>query len=117
MESLQQWVLIDEIDSDDDGALIGDSTLREIMRELREMSSTAIGGYEGGPYYLSFFGVSTQRDGSLVFDPKKLESQFNAKPETVRAFFTNNYSTSNSNITIKAFDFVNTQPGSLCFCD
>ena len=47
------------------------------MRELREMSSTAIGGYEGGPYYLSFLGVSTQRDGSLVsFDPKKLEAQF-----------------------------------------
>ena len=63
-----------EISQDDDGALIGDSTLREIMRELREMSSTAIGGYEGGPYYLSFLGVSTQRDGSLVFDPKKLNS-------------------------------------------
>ena len=85
------------------------------MRELREMSSTAIGGYEGGPYYLSFLGVSTQRDGSLVFDPKKLESQFKAKPETVRAFFTNNYATSNSNITIKAFDFVNTQPGTYAF--
>ena len=104
-----------EIAQEDDGALIGDSTLREIMRELREMSSMTIGGYEGGPYYLSFLGVSTQRDGSLVFDPKKLESQFNAKPETVRAFFTNNYSTSNSNITIKAFDFVNTQPGSYAF--
>ena len=50
-----------------------------------------------------------------MFDPKKLESQFNAKLETVRAFFTNNYSTSNSNITIKVFDFVNTQPGSYAF--
>ena len=33
-----------EIAQEDDGALIGDSTLREIMRELREMSSTSIGG-------------------------------------------------------------------------
>ncbi len=115
MQSLTAMGANSEIAQEDDGALIGDSTLREIMRELREMSSTAIGGYEGGPYYLSFLGVSTQRDGSLVFDPKKLESQFNAKPETVRAFFTNNYSTSNSNITIKAFDFVNTQPGSYAF--
>ena len=64
---------------------------------------------------MSFLGVSTQRDGSLVFDPKKLEAQFKAKPETVRAFFTNNYATSNSNITIKAFDFVNTQPGTYAF--
>ena len=32
------------------------------------------------------FRVATQRDGSLTFDPKKLETQFKSKPETVRAF-------------------------------
>ena len=79
------------------------------------MSSTPIGGYEGGPYYLSFLGVSTLRDGTLAFDSKKLEAQFKVKPETVRAFFTNNYSTSDSNIKINAFDFVNTQPGTYAF--
>ena len=115
MQSLTIMGQNDMVDDENDGALIGDSTLREVKAELREMSSTAIGGYEGGPYYLSFLGVSTQRDGSLNFDPKKLESQFKAKPETVRAFFTNNYATSNSNITIKAFDFVNTKPGSYAF--
>ena len=115
MQSLTVMGQNDMIDDENDGALIGDSTLREVKAELREMSSTAIGGYEGGPYYLSFLGVSTQRDGSLNFDPKKLETQFKAKPETVRAFFTNNYATSNSNITIKAFDFVNTKPGSYEF--
>ena len=86
MESLGAMGANDEVDPENDGALIGDSTLREIMRELREMSSLAIGGYEGGPYYLSFLGVATQRDGSLTFDPKKLETQFKSKPETVRAF-------------------------------
>jgi len=115
MESLKAMGANDQVDPENDGALIGDSTLREIMRELREMSSTAIGGYEGGPYYLSYLGVSTERDGSLSFDRTKLETQFKSKPETVRAFFTNNYATSNSNITIKAFDFVNTQPGSYAF--
>ena len=115
MQSLTAMGQNDMVDDENDGALIGDSTLREVKAELREMSSTAIGGYEGGPYYLSFLGVSTQRDGSLNFDAKKLESQFKAKPETVRAFFTNNYATSNSNITIKAFDFVNTKPGSYAF--
>ncbi len=115
MESLRAMGANDEIDPENDGALIGDSTLREVMRELREMSSTAIGGYEGGPYYLSYLGVQTERDGSLSFDRTKLETQFKSKPETVRAFFTNNYATSNSNITIKAFDFINTKPGSYAF--
>ena len=55
MQSLSIMGQNDEVDPENDGALIGDSTLREIMSELREMSSTALGGYEGGPYYLSFW--------------------------------------------------------------
>tara|TARA_A100001388_G_scaffold58166_1_gene40117 strand:- start:2851 stop:4509 length:1659 start_codon:yes stop_codon:yes gene_type:complete len=105
----------DPVDPENDGVLIGDSTLREIRSELREMSSTAIKGYEGGPYYLSYLGVSTNRDGTLAFDKGKMETQFKSKPETVRAFFTNNYATSNSNISITAFDFKNTKPGSYAF--
>ncbi len=105
----------DPVDAENDGALIGDSTLREIKSELREMSSTAIKGYEGGPYYQSYLGVSTNRDGTLAFDKKKMETQFKSKPETVRAFFANNYATSNSNITINSFDFKNTKPGSYAF--
>ena len=105
----------DPVDPDNDGALIGDSTLREIMKELREMSTTALSGYEGGPYYLSNLGIGTQRDGTMTFDPKKLEKMFKAKPDSVRAFFSNNLSTSNTNITISAFDFRNTQPGTYAF--
>ena len=105
----------DPVDPENDGVLIGDSTLREIRSELREMSSTAIKGYEGGPYYLSYLGVSTNRDGTLAFDKGQMETQFKSKPETVRAFFTNNYATSNSNITIAAFDFKNTKPGTYAF--
>ena len=105
----------DPVDPENDGVLIGDSTLREIRSELREMSSTAIKGYEGGPYYLSYLGVSTNRDGTLAFDKGQMETQFKSKPETVRAFFTNNYATSNSNITIAAFDFTNTKPGTYAF--
>ncbi len=114
-ESIRQMSQNDEIDDENDGALIGDSTLRSIQSQLRSMSSTAIKGYEGGPYYLSNLGVGTQRDGTLTFDPKELEKQFNYNSEAVRAFFTNNYATSNTNITISQFDFVNTQPGSYAF--
>ena len=115
MQSLQAMGQNDIVDQENDGALIGDSTLREIKSQLRSMTSEALGGYEGGPYYLSYLGVSTLRDGSLAFDPKKLESQFKATPEAVRAFFSNNYSTSNSNISISAFDFTNTKPGTYAF--
>ena len=77
----------DQVDPENDGALIGDSTLREIMRELREMSSTAIGGYEGGPYYLSYLGVSTERDGSLSFDPNKIGNSIQIKTRNSKSFF------------------------------
>ena len=115
MESLKAMGANDPVDNTNDGALIGDSTLREIMRELREMSSTALGGYEGGPYYLSYLGISTNRDGSLSFDKADMEKQFKADPESVRAFFSDNISTNNINITLTKFDFVNTKPGSYAF--
>tara|TARA_B100000989_G_scaffold288645_1_gene259558 strand:+ start:1629 stop:3296 length:1668 start_codon:yes stop_codon:yes gene_type:complete len=114
-ESIKIMSQNDTIDDTNDGALIGDSTLRQLQSTLRAMSSHAIKGYEGGPFYLSNMGVSTQRDGSLTFDAAALEKQFAYNSEAVRAFFTNNYDTSNTNISIESFDFVNTQPGSYAF--
>tara|TARA_B100000886_G_C20419660_1_gene490923 strand:+ start:223 stop:1890 length:1668 start_codon:yes stop_codon:yes gene_type:complete len=114
-ESIRIMSQNDTIDDTNDGALIGDSTLRQLQATLRAMSSSAIKGYEGGPFYLSNLGVSTQRDGSLTFDSAALETQFTYNSEAVRAFFTNNYDTSNTNIAISSFDFVNTQPGNYAF--
>ncbi len=104
----------DEI-GEDDGALIGDSTVREIQQQLREMASTALVGYENGPFYLSNLGVKTNRDGSLSFDQKKMEEQFKYKPEAIYAFFSNNMSTSNTNIAWNAISFTDTKPGSYAF--
>tara|TARA_B100000686_G_C16689385_1_gene916702 strand:- start:410 stop:1468 length:1059 start_codon:yes stop_codon:yes gene_type:complete len=104
----------DEI-GEDDGALIGDSTVREIQQQLREMASTAIVGYENGPFYLSNLGVKTNRDGSLSFDQKKMEQQFKYKPEAIYAFFTNNMSTSNTNIAWNAISYTDTKPGNYAF--
>lgn len=105
----------DESDNENDGALIGDSTLRQIMSSLRQMSSTAIKGYEGGTYYLSNIGVKTLRDGTLQFNPSDLEEQFNFDAEAVRAFFSNNLSTDDTNIQVTAFDFKKTLPGNYAF--
>ena len=53
------------------------------MKELREMSTTALSGYEGGPYYLSNLGIGTQRDGTMTFDPKKQEKTSFKKPSQI----------------------------------
>ena len=105
----------DESDNDNDGVLIGDSTLRQIMSSLREMSTVALSGYEGGTYYLANIGVQTLRDGTLSFSPPALEKQFNFDSEGVRAFFTNNLSTDDTNIQITSYDFNDTVPGTYAF--
>ncbi len=113
-ESIRMMSLNDDIE-DNDGALIGDSTLREIQQQLRSMTSKAIKGYEGGPYYLSNLGIKTERDGSLTFNSKTLEEQFNYNSEIVRAFFSNNLTTNNTNLAVTAYSWTETQPGSYAF--
>ena len=114
-QSLSAMSKNDETDNENDGALIGDSTLRHIQNELRDMSSTAIIGYEGGPYYLSNLGIKTQRDGQLAFDAAQLKEQFTYDADAVRAFFSNNLGTNNSDISIAAFSLSTTKPGTYSF--
>lgn len=105
----------DQSDENDDGALNGDSTLRGIMSTLRKFSSTAIDGYESGPYYLANLGVGTNRDGTLKFDATRLQEQFEYNAQSITAFFNDQLVTDNANITISTYDFVNTQPGNYAF--
>lgn len=114
-ESLTIMGQNDETDEDNVGALNGDSTLRMIQKELREMSSTAISGYENGPYYMANLGVKTERDGSLTFDSTELKKQFLYDPGAVKAFFSNQLKTDDSNISVTSYDFVNTLPGTYAF--
>ena len=64
MTNLRAMGMNDAVDDENDGVLIGDSTLREIMGELREMSSTALGGYPGGPFIYQIL-VSKQKEMDL----------------------------------------------------
>ena len=114
-QSLTAMSKNDETENENDGVLIGDSTLRHIQNELRDMSSTAIVGYENGPYYLSNLGVKTERTGQLSFDPTQLKEQFTYDADAVRAFFSNNLATNNSDVAISAFSMANTQPGTYVF--
>ena len=69
------------------GALNGNSMLMSIKSQLRGLSTKTIGGYEGGPYYLSQMGIKTERDGSLTLNQTDLEESFDFNPEMVHAFF------------------------------
>ena len=106
---------LDNDDVPEAGALNGNSLIMSIKTQLRSLSSMAIKGYEGGPYYLANMGIKTLRDGSLSLDRDALKKQFNFDPDSIHAFFRNQLKTDNSNISVTNYSFLNTKPGSYAF--
>ena len=106
---------LDNDDIPEAGALNGNSLIMSIKTQLRSLSSMAIKGYEGGPYYLANMGIKTLRDGSLSLDRDALKKQFNFDPDSIHAFFRNQLKTDNSNISVTNYSFLNTKPGSYAF--
>lgn len=69
-------------DSKSSGALIGDSGVRDMMRQLSRLSSTSLAA--SGPYRtLSDLGVGTNRDGTLKLDTAQLDAAIAADPAAV----------------------------------
>ena len=106
---------LDNDDVPEAGVLNGNSLIMSIKTQLRSLSSMAIKGYEGGPYYLANMGIKTLRDGSLSLDREALKKQFSFDPDSIHAFFRNQLKTDNSNISVTNYSFLNTQPGSYAF--
>lgn len=106
---------LDNDDVPEAGALNGNSLIMSIKTQLRSLSSMAIKGYEGGPYYLANMGIKTLRDGSLSLDRDALKKQFSFDPDSIHAFFRNQLKTDNSNISVTNYNFLNTKPGSYAF--
>ncbi len=112
MKSLQSY-REDDPNNEESGLLAGDSLLRSLMSEMRESNSSAIAGYEGGPYYLSNLGVKTLRDGTLSFaDPSMLERSFKNNAESLRSFFKDQIVSDNANIIPLRYSIADTTPGS-----
>ena len=97
------------------GALNGNSMLMSIKSQLRGLSTKTIGGYEGGPYYLSQMGIKTERDGSLTLNQTDLEESFDFNPEMVHAFFSDQLKTDTTGISVSSFELLNTKPGTYAF--
>lgn len=68
------------------GALKGDSTLRMLKAQVREMIVQPLDG-AGSLKSLADIGILTQRDGTLEFDSTKLQAALAADPEAVGKLF------------------------------
>lgn len=88
---------------DTSGPLASDSTVFRILRGLRELSTTSITGYKGGPYTLSLLGVQTQRDGSLFLRKDTLKNTLAANSNIINAVFRDTNDTDNSAVEITRY--------------
>ena len=69
-------------DSSSAGVLNGESAIRDMKRQLSQMTSTALSA--SGTYRtLSDIGVSTNRDGTLALDTKMLDKAIAADPAVI----------------------------------
>lgn len=68
-------------DGTERGDLASDSSVRRLMTELRSLVTQPLDGLAERPVYLSDFGVSTQRDGSLTLNDSLFDRAFRNRPE------------------------------------
>ncbi len=69
------------------GSLKGDSTLRMIKQQVREMISQPVAGLSGAIQSLADVGIKTNLDGRLELDTTKLQQALSADPEAVSKLF------------------------------
>lgn len=72
------------------GQLEGDSTVRNVESQIRNVLNTEPTGLSGSFSYLAQVGVSLQRDGTMSLDKSKLEDALNSDFEAVADLFADN---------------------------
>ncbi len=71
----------------DAGPLHDSPGVKEMLRQLRKITSTALTTLPNGPQTLAEIGVSTGHDGKLSVDTTKLSAAVAAYPDAVEAMF------------------------------
>lgn len=102
-----------DADSEEAGLLLGDSTIRSIMQQIRSLISEPIVGLEGYGYQsLTELGVNTDKDNDylLDFDSSVLEAAMSSDRQAVVGILSEAGSTTDSQISY-INDSINTQPG------
>ena len=73
---------------EDGGPLHGDHFIRYTENKIKNLTSTAIAGYDDDEIYLSSFGVVTELDGTLSIDETRFREYFDSNPEHFAAVTT-----------------------------
>lgn len=84
------------------GALRGDIGLREMQRQLSQLSSMALVSQGSGPKTLAEIGVRTNRDGTLGVNMAQLQQALANDPDGVEALFNPGQHSSSAFVTIKS---------------
>jgi flagellar hook-associated protein 2 len=84
---------------EDGGPLHGDHFIRHTENKIKNLTSTAIAGYDDDEIYLSSFGVVTELDGTLSIDETRFREYFSANPEHFAAVTTSMIRTGDAGVT------------------
>ena len=83
----------------DGGPLHGDHFIRHTENKIKNLTSTAIIGYDDDEIYLSRFGVVTELDGTLSIDETRFREYFSTNPEHLAAVTTSMIRTGDAGVT------------------
>lgn len=83
----------------DDGPLAGDPYVMLLRRQLRNYTTTPITGFGDSSIYLTDFGVTTARDGSISLDSTKFQSAFESNPDAFAALTTSRITSGSGLVT------------------
>ena len=75
-------------DSESNGVLSGDSTIRNIKSQMRSILNTSISHLDGAVQSFADLGMLTNRDGTLSIDADKLSSVMASDMDSLAEFFT-----------------------------
>ena len=84
---------------EDGGPLNGDHFIRYTESKIKNLTSTAIKGYDDEDIYLSSFGVVTKLDGTLRIDENRFRDYFASNPEHFAAVTTSMVRTGDAGVT------------------
>jgi flagellar hook-associated protein 2 len=84
---------------EDGGPLHGDHFIRYTENKIKNLTSTAIAGYDDDEIYLSSFGVVTELDGTLSIDETRFREYFDSNPEHFAAVTTSMIRTGDAGVT------------------
>jgi flagellar hook-associated protein 2 len=96
----------------ENGLLLGDSTTRTIMTQIRRVVGAPIPGLQGASVQsLAEVGISTNFEtGLMTLDESKLKAKLDSSPKDVSALFSDQGRTTDAQVTFETAS-INTKPG------